>query len=112
MHGVGGDALGGVDGGGVPEAGPLADVVGREAYSAVAAGVADGQVAVLAEVGDGPAVAVLNPIDGSKAQPSVVGPGDDHISDTGPVPVGQGHFGCGRGVIETMCAGTSVQFGD
>ena len=38
--------------------------------------------------------------------------GDDHISDTGPVPVGQRHLGCCRRVIETMRAGTAVQFGD
>ena len=38
--------------------------------------------------------------------------GDDHISDAGPVPVGQRHLGCGRGVIETMRAGTAVEFGD
>ena len=28
--------------------------------------------------------------------------GDDHISDTGPVPVGQTHLRAGLGVIETM----------
>ena len=43
---------------------------------------------------------------------AVVAAGDDHISDTGPVPVGQGHFGCCRRVIETMRAGTAVELGD
>ena len=39
--------------------------------------------------------------------------GDDHISDTGPVPVGQGAPPTvAGGVIETMRAGTAVQFGD
>jgi len=43
---------------------------------------------------------------------SVVGAGDNHVSDAGPVPVGQGHLGCRRGVIEPMRAGTGVQRGD
>ena len=58
VHGVGGDALGGVDGGGVAETGRLADVVGRESDRVVAAGVPDRQVAFSADVGDGPVIAV------------------------------------------------------
>ena len=112
VHGVGGDALGGVDGGGVAEAGRLADIVGRESDGELAAGVPDGQVALFADMGDGPAVAVLDPVGGGEAESAVVGAGDDHISDTGPVPVGQRHLGCRRGVIETMRAGTAVEFGD
>ena len=72
----------------------------------------DGQVAVVADCGDGPAVAVFDPVGGGEAESAVVAAGDDHISDTGPVPVGQRHLGCRRGVIETMRAGTAVQFGD
>ena len=112
MHGVGGDALGGVDGGGVAEAGRLADIVGGESDREVAAGVPYGQVTVFADMGDGPAVAVLHPVGGGEAEPSVVAAGDDHVSDTGPVTVGQRHLGCRRRVIEPMRAGTSVQFGD
>ena len=59
MHGVGGDALGGVDGGGVAETGRLADIVGGESDRVVAASVSYSQVGLLADLGDGPAVAVL-----------------------------------------------------
>jgi hypothetical protein len=94
VHGVGGYALGCVDGGGVAEACRLPDVVPGEPDGEVAAGVPRGQVAAVADLGDGPAVAVLDPLGGGgEAEPAIVGPGDDHISDTGPVPVGQGHLG-------------------
>ena len=56
---VGGDALGRMDGGGIAETGRLADIVGGESDRAVAAGVPDGQVALFADMGDRPAVAVL-----------------------------------------------------
>ena len=67
---------------------------------------------LLADCGDGPAVAVFDPVGGGEAESAVVAAGDDHISDTGPVPVGQRHLGCCRRVIETMRAGTAVEFGD
>ena len=51
VHGVGGDALGGVDGGGVAESGRGADVVGGQPDGAVAAGVPHGQVAVVGRRG-------------------------------------------------------------
>jgi hypothetical protein len=104
--------LGCVDGGGVAETGRGLDVVGWQPDGAVAAGVSHGQVGFSADVGDGPAVAVLDPVGGGEAESTVVGAGDDHISDTGPVSVGRGHFGCGGGVIETMRPGTAVEFGD
>src|SRR5829696_4316357 len=63
-------------------------------------------------MGDGPAVAVFDPVGGGEAESPVACAGDDHISDTGPVAVGQGHFGCGGGVIETMHPGTAVEFSD
>ena len=78
----------------------------------MAAAVPDGEVAVSTDVGDGPAVAVLDPVGGGEAESAVVAAGDDHISDTGPVSVGQAHLGAGGGVIETMIAGTAVEFGD
>src|SRR5215203_855768 len=112
MHGVGGDALGAVDSGGVAETGRVADVVGWQPDGAVAAVVSHGQVALFADVGDGPPVTVFDPVGWREAESTVVGTGDDHISDAGPVSVGQGHFGCGRGVIETMRPGTAVEFGD
>jgi hypothetical protein len=112
VHGVGGDALGGVDGGGVAETGRLADIVGGESDREVAAGVPYGQVTVFADLGDGPAGAVLHPVGGGEAESAVVAAGDDHITDTGPVPVGQRHLGRRKGVIEPMRTGTSVQLCD
>ena len=53
-----------MDGGGVAETGRVADVVGGESDREVAAGVPDRQVAVSADMGDGPAVAVLDPVGG------------------------------------------------
>ena len=112
VHGVGGDALGGMDGGGVAESGRGLNVVGGKSDGEVAAGVSDGQVALFAEVGDGPAVAVFDPVGGGEAESAVVGAGDDHVSDTGPVSVGQTHLGYCRRVIEPVRAGTGVQLGD
>ena len=66
----------------------------------------------LADAGDGPTVAVLDPVGGGESESAVVAAGDDHVSDAGPVPVGQGHLGCRLGVIETMRPGTAVQLGD
>ena len=43
----------------------------------------------LADAGDGPAVAVLDPVGGGEAESAVVAAGDDHISDAGLIPVGQ-----------------------
>jgi hypothetical protein len=70
------------------------------------------QVAVFAYVGDGPAVTVLDPVVGREAEAAIVGAGDDHISDTGVVPVRQRHLGCHMGVIKMMRPGTAVEFGD
>jgi hypothetical protein len=111
VHGGGGDALGSVDSGGVAEARGGTDVVEGQPDGEVAAGVPDRYVAVFADLGDGPAVAVLDPVGSGDAQPAVVGPGDDHVSDTGLVSVGQRHLGCCSGVIEPMRAGTAVEFG-
>jgi hypothetical protein len=67
VHGVGGDALGGVDGGGVAESGRGLNVVGGEPFGEAAAGVPDGQSTSSADVGDGPAVTVLDPVGGAEA---------------------------------------------
>jgi hypothetical protein len=112
VHGVGGDALGGMDGGGVAETGRLADVVGGESDREVAAVVPDRQLTVPTDMGDGPTVPVFDPVGDGQPDPSVVAAGDDHISDTGRVPVGQRHLGYCRGVIETMRAGPAVELGD
>ena len=53
MHGVGGDALGAVDGGGVAKAGRGLNVVGGEPCGEVAVAVSDGQVAAATYSSDG-----------------------------------------------------------
>ena len=78
----------------------------------MASDVSHGQVTLFADVGDGPAVAVFDPFSGGEAESAVVGAGDDHVSDAGLVSVGQGHFGCRGGVIESMRPGTAVEVGD
>ena len=65
-----------------------------------------------ADVGDGPPVAVLDPVGGGESESSVVAPGDDHVSDTRPVSVPQTHFLPGRGTVETMITGSAVELGD
>jgi hypothetical protein len=87
VHRVGGDALGGVDSGGIAEAGGAADIVGGQPDCAVIAVVSHGQVAAFADVGDSPTVAVFDPVSGGKAESAVVAAGDDHIADTGLVSV-------------------------
>jgi hypothetical protein len=101
-----------MDGGGVAESGRGVDVVAGQPDGQVAAGVSHRQVALFADVGDGPTVAILDPVGGGETEPAVVGPGDDHISDTGPVPVGQRHLGYRLGVVEAMITGAAVEFGD
>ena len=98
VHGVGGDALGGVDGGGVAESGRGCErsrrAAGRCSWLRVCRTV---RSPLLADVGDGPAVTVLDPIGGGEAESAVVAAGDDHISDTGLVPVGQRHLAIAAG---------------
>ena len=88
------------------------DVVGWQADREVAAVVPDGQSAVFANVGDGPAVAVLDPVGGGESELSVVGAGDDHVSDARLVPVGQEHLSPCRRVVEAVSASTPIEFGD
>jgi hypothetical protein len=59
VHGVGGDALSSVNGGGVAESGRVAHIVTRQPDGEVAAGVPHGQVALFSDVRDCPAVPVL-----------------------------------------------------
>ena len=72
VHGVGGDALGGMDGGGIAETGRGAHIVSGEPDGELAAVVPDGEVTVPADAGDGPAVAVLHPVGGGEAESAVV----------------------------------------
>jgi hypothetical protein len=43
---------------------------------------------------------------------SIIGAGDDHVADTGPISVPETHFLPGRGTVATMLAGAAVQVGD
>ena len=72
----------------------------------------DGEVTAPADAGDGPPVAVLHPVGRGESESAVVAAGDDHISDTGLVPVSQLHLSSGRDVAAAMISGASVQFGD
>ena len=112
VHGVGGDALGRMDGGRVPETGRGAHIVDRQPDGELAARVSDDQVAVFRDMSDHPAVPVLDPVRAAEAESTVVAAGDDHISDTGPVPVGQTHLGRRSGVIKTMLPGAAVELRD
>src|SRR5215218_1415236 len=46
-------------------------------------------------LGDGP-IAVSDPVGDGEAESAVVAAGDDHIPDTGLIPVGQSHLGVER----------------
>ena len=78
----------------------------------MAAGVAYGEVALFADVGDGPAVAVFDPVGGGESESAVVAAGDDHVADTGLIAVGQGHVGCRLEVIKTVGPGAAVELED
>ena len=62
VHGVGGHALGAVDGAGVAEAGRRRDVVRGELAVELAAAAPDGEPTAAVDVGNGPAIAVLDPV--------------------------------------------------
>ena len=106
VHRVSRHALGGMDGAGVAETGRGLDVVGGESDGEPAAVVPDSQLTVPTDMGDGPAIAVLNPVGGGQPESSVVSAGDDHISEARRISVGQRHLRSGRGVIKTMRPGT------
>ena len=72
----------------------------------------DGEPTAAVDVGDGPAVAVLDPVGGRESEASIVRAGDDHVADTRPVSVPQTHFLPGRGTAETMITGSAVELSD
>jgi hypothetical protein len=72
------------------------NVVGEESDGEVAAVVSDDQVAAATYLSDGPAVSVLDPVVGGEAESAVVAAGDDHVADTGLVPIRQAHLAAGR----------------
>jgi hypothetical protein len=105
--------LGGVNGGGVAEFHGMAYVAGWQLDGAPGTAMLHLQPAVTMSGEDSPAVAVLHPVDGGGAEPSVVVTGDDQLADTGPVSIRQGDLrasdGCRR---EAVSLGSPVQFGD
>ena len=70
------------------------------------------QVAAATYMSDGPAVSVFDPVVGGEAESAVVGAGDDHIADTGLVPIRQAHLAADRVTAEALITGLSVEFGD
>ena len=101
-----------MDGGGVTESGCGRDVIRGELALELAAAVPGGEPTVAVDVGDGPAVAVLDPIGGRESEPSIVRTGDDHVADTRPVSVPQTHLWPGRGTVETMITGSVIELSD
>ena len=113
VHGVGGDPLGGMNRGGVARFYPIAYVAGRELDGAAGMATLHQQPAISISSEDDPAVAVLHPVEGGGAEPTVVVTGDDQLAGTGPVSIRQADLrasdGCRR---EAVSPGSPVQFGD
>src|SRR6476469_2836374 len=93
VAGVGGDALGAVDRGDVPQLHVLGDVVGGQAQVPPGVQVHDvegtGVPASGVRLGDRPPVTVLDEVGGGSAQFAVVAAGDDRVTGGGGRPVGQ-----------------------
>jgi hypothetical protein len=89
VHGVGGDPLRGVHGGGVAQLNRLGGIGGRQPNRAAVSAMPNRQVTAAADLEDGPTVPVLHPIGGCRPQCPVVGSGDHQLAGTGRVAVGQ-----------------------
>ena len=76
-----------MNGGRIAKTGRLLHILIRQPNGQVAAVVPDGEPTAVGDVGDGSAVAVLDPVSGGESEASVIGAGDDHIADTGLVSV-------------------------
>ena len=112
VHGVGGDALGGMDGGGVAETGRGAHIViGSRTVSwlRLCRTVRSPLRSTWVMVQRSPFL--TQSVAESRRRRSLRA-GDDHIADTGPVSVGQTHFLPGRGSVEAMIPGAAVELGD
>src|SRR5829696_5366554 len=83
VHGVGGDPLRGVHGGGVAQLNRFLHIVGGQSNGAAVAVVPHRQATAPVDLKDGPSVAVLHPVAGGDAEGSVVGSGDDLFADAG-----------------------------
>ena len=108
-------ALGAVGGDRVPEIDVLGHIGRREEDRAAepATGLADGDRAVVADVGDGPGVAVAYPLL-AVAEAAVVAAGDDRVSDSGGGAAVQLHLParCKGAVEDQVRAGALVEGGD
>jgi hypothetical protein len=110
VHGVGGDALGGMDG--IAETGRGAHIVDGQPDGQLAAVVPDREITAPADAGDGPPVAVLDPVGRSESESAVVAAGDDHISDARLIAVRQPHHRMRLIPVEAVVSGATVEFGD
>ena len=114
-----GDALHGVDGGGVAEGDVRGDVGGRQGGAPPGVEVAHPQAAGVGDVLHLPAVSVAHVVGGADPQPAGVAAGADDVAGRGAQRVGEGDFGdpTGRGVTrggvgEPVVAGAVVEGGD
>jgi hypothetical protein len=96
VRGVSGHALSSVHRAGVSELDMLADVTGRQDGSPPRSGVGGVEHAVGLGSGDGPAVAVGDPVGGGGSQAPVVVPGDDAVADRGRRAVDECYLVPGR----------------
>ena len=101
-----------MDGAGVAETGRGAHIINGQPDRVVAVVVPDREVTAPADAGDGPPAAVLDPVGWTESESAVVAAGDDHISDTGMIAVGQTHLGRCRRLVEAVITGATVGFGD
>ncbi len=86
---IGGDALGGVDGGGVAELDMLGHVRRGQDRVQPRGRVPHRQGAVGPDVGDDPAVAVLHPVGATHPEPSVVAATDHHVPTMRRTAIGE-----------------------
>ena len=101
-----------MDGGGIAETGRGADVIVGQPDNALTLVVPHGQTTTSVNAGDGPTVAVFDPVGGSESEPAVVAAGDDHISDTRLVPIRQANLAADRVTVEAMITGATVELAD
>jgi hypothetical protein len=109
--GVGGDALGGVDGGGVAEFDRLSHIHTGKGDGSAGAAVDGADPAVGGEARDGPPVTVADP-PCAAGKPAVIAASDDQVASTCLVPVREFNQP-GRGVAgEPGTSGAVVEVGD
>src|SRR5215203_4017252 len=101
-----------MDGAGITETGRGAHIANGQPDGQLAAVVPDREVTAPADAGDGPPVAVLDPVGRSESESAVVAAGDDHISDAGPIAVRQPHHRMRHIPVEVVVSGATVEFGD